>query len=279
MLSFEKRSPYGEWRIVIQTSMRRNRLFLTLLALLALAPMAWAQVIEINDATALNNAITPGAQIRLTDNITLSSYLNIPNNYTVTINLNGHTLSRSLTSATSDGCVIVVAQTGNLTLKGGIVNKGTLTLTNGTIDNCKGDDGGGINNASGATLDITSGTISNCLSNQGGGGIVNKGTATVSGCAMSTNTATTRGGAIWNNSNLTVSGCTFSDNNATNNDGGAMHLESGAATLTDVTITNNTSKDAGGIYVKSDAMLNLGGATGSTSSAVTPPRHMVAVAS
>ena len=262
---------------------------LILFALLAFGPMTWAQT--VSNANELNSAITNGANITLANDITLSARLSIPGNTTVTINLDGHTLSRSLTSATSNGCVIIVASSGNLTLEGGtisggwnstnagggIMNNGTLTLTNVTINNCKGNDGGGINNASGATLNITGGSISNCRSTQGGGAIVNKGTATISGCTMSSNTATTRGGAIWSNRGLTVSGCTINSNQALaegeGGDGGAFHLESGTATLTDVTITNNTSKDAGGIYVKADATLNLGGTTGSTLSGNTSSEH------
>ena len=257
---------------------------------------AWAQTwTEVNTKEALNSAIANGAQIRLTSNITLSAHLTIPSNTTVTINLDGHTLSRSLTSATSEGCVIIVAQTGNLTLSngtisggwnstndgthttGGIVNKGTTTLTNVTIDNCKGNDGGAIMNVSGATLNITGGSITNCQSSQGGGAIVNKGSATIIDCTMSSNTATTRGGAIWSNSGLTVNGCTINSNQALaqgeGGDGGAFHLESGTATLTDVTLTNNTSKDAGGIYVKADATLYLGGNSGSTLSGNTSSEH------
>ena len=276
-----------------------KKISLFLLALLAFGPMAWAQEqdwTDVSNKDALNTAVqTNGAQIRLTSNITLSAHLTIPSNTTVTINLDGHTLSRSLTSATSEGCVIIVAQTGNLTLSngtisggwnstndgthtaGGIVNKGTTTLTNVTIDNCKGNDGGAIMNVSGATLNITGGSITNCQSSQGGGAIVNKGSATIIDCTMSSNTATTRGGAIWSNSGLTVNGCTINSNQALaqgeGGDGGAFHLESGTATLTDVTLTNNTSKDAGGIYVNEDAILYLGGNSGSTLSGNTSSEH------
>ena len=106
---------------------------------------------------------------------------------------------------------------------------------------------------------------------------MNKGSATIIDCTMSSNTATTRGGAIWSNSGLTVNGCTINSNQALaqgeGGDGGAFHLESGTATLTDVTLTNNTSKDAGGIYVKADATLYLGGTTGSTLSGNTSSQH------
>ena len=259
------------------------------------AQAAWAQTwTEVNTKEALNSAIANGAHIRLTGNITLSAHLTIPTSTAVTIDLNGHTLSRNLSSAIEMGCVIIVAPEGSLTISGGtisggwnsgyyndgihsaggIVNKGTTTLNNVTISGCKGNDGGGIMNAENATLNITGGSITNCQSTaHGGGAIVNYSTATVNNCTISGNTAYSRGGAIWNKSSLTVSGSTLTNNTATNNDGGAIHLEGGTTTLTDVTITNNTSKDAGGIYVHSDATLNLGGTTGSTLSGNTSSEH------
>ena len=264
-----------------------KKLSLFLLALLAFGPMVWAQDwIEVSDANGLNNAITNGTYILLTADITLSAHLTIPAEKTITINLGGHTLRRNLSSATEMGCVIIVAASGNLTLTGGtlsggwnsgyyndgihsaggIVNKGSTTLNNVTITNCKGIDGGAIMNVSGATLNITGGTISNCESNQGGGGIVNKGySATIIGCTFDNNTATTRGGAIWSDHSISTGGCTFTNNKALaqgqGGDGGAIHVESSTFTLVDDIITGNSSKDAGAIYVKSGARLDIYGNT------------------
>ena len=264
-----------------------KKLSLFLLALLAFGPMVWAQDwIEVSDANGLNNAITNGTYIRLTADITLSAHLTIPAEKTITINLGGHTLRRNLSSTTEMGCVIIVAASGNLTLTGGtlsggwnsgynndgihsaggIVNKGSTTLNNVTITNCKGIDGGAIMNANDATLNITDGTISNCESNQGGGGIVNKGySATIIGCTFDNNTATTRGGAIWSDHSISTGGCTFTNNKALaqgqGGDGGAIHVESSTFKLVDDIITGNSSKDAGAIYVKSGAILNIYGNT------------------
>ena len=262
-----------------------------LLAMMAGAAQgAWAQT-DVSTASELTEAIANGANIRLTRDITLTAYLQIGNgsSQTVTIDLNGYTLSRNLSAANNNGHVIEVFANGTLTLKGGtltggwanngggICNYGTLTLNNVIIDKCKATDAGGIKNYEGATLTITGGTISNCRSDAGGGGVVNYGTANISGCTFSGNIATTRGGAIWSNNALTVSGCTFNSNRAlaiggseqNEGDGGALHINGGTATLTGVTITNNTSKDAGGIYVATGATLNLGGTStisGNTSS-------------
>ena len=249
------------------------------LALIAFAQTAWAQTwIEVSNASQLNSAIANNTNIRLTDDITLSAYLKIGQNSTqvVTIDLNNHTLQRmGLNSPDANGYVIEVFGSGTLTLKngtltggyanngGGICNYGTVTLSNVTITGCKAENGGGIMNYGNATLTIINGAINACYSVAGGGAIVNHGTANISGCTMSGNTATTRGGAIWNDGSLTVDNCSFTSNEALaageGGDGGAIHLNANTANLTNVMITNNTSKDAGGIYVASGATLNLGG--------------------
>ena len=93
-------------------------------------------------------------------------WLVIPEGMT-TIDLNGHTISRDLKTATSQGAVIFVPSGSELTLidsvgggkvtggnssepGGGILNEGTLTLGNSgqgpTISGNKGTDGGGIMN-------------------------------------------------------------------------------------------------------------------------------------
>lgn len=256
---------------------------------------AWAQTTwtAVGDESALNSAIDDGAHIRLTDDITLSSHISIFGGYTVTIDLDGHTLSRGLTVADYNGDVIEVYGTGSLTMMNGtltggynnrtneytpgcIYNKGTVTLTDVTITGCKGDDGGAIRNQEGAVLTITGGAITGCESlNHGGGAIVNYGTANISNCSLNGNTASTRGGAIWSNSTLTMSGCTIDGNEALDSggSGGGLHIEGDTVTLTDVTITNNTSKDAGGIYIKAGATLKLGGTTGSTISGNTSSEH------
>ncbi|MBQ9397815.1 MAG: hypothetical protein IJU08_04900 [Bacteroidales bacterium] len=176
----------------------------------------------------LNTANKDGAYIIFANDIARESEaLSISGN--ITIDLAGHSLSRELGSTVTKGCVIIVSNTGDLTLTGGTVTGGRIT--------------------------------------EGGGGMINYGTATVRNCTFSDNTAITRGGAIWSSGSLTVDNSSFTGNEAlaeggedhNEGDGGALHFESGTATLTDVTITNNTSKDAGGIYVKSGATLNLGG--------------------
>ena len=73
----------------------------------------WAQSVSTKEE--LIGAIANGTNIQLTADIQLDSYLDI-NDKTVTIDLNGHKLSRSLTGHNSAGHVIWAHGGSNLTL-------------------------------------------------------------------------------------------------------------------------------------------------------------------
>lgn len=89
---------------------------------------AWAQT-EVSTKDELNSAITDGAYIRLTADIELSEKLTINSGQTVTIDLNYHKLSRSLTANETYGMVIYV-------------NGGNLTITDETETNIGSIEGG-----------------------------------------------------------------------------------------------------------------------------------------
>jgi hypothetical protein len=139
----------------------------------------------------------------------------------------------------------------------------TLKMSGGTLSQCEGGDCGGIYNAEGGTLIITGGTINDCLSGAGGGGIVNYGTATLSGLDLNGNTATTRGGNLWSEGTLTMNDCIIQGGRAMNKNesqGGGIYLKEGCqATLSKVKIKTNESTDAGGIFVSNRATLILDG--------------------
>jgi VCBS repeat-containing protein len=103
---------------------------------------------------------------------------------------------------------------------GGILNQGTLTLSNSTVsgnlsrletipDCCSY--GGGIYN--GGTLIISNSTVSGNSADNGGGGISNNGTLTISNSTLSGNSGG-EGGAIANYKTLTVSNSTVSGNSS-----------------------------------------------------------------
>ena len=84
-------------------------------------------------------------------------------------------------------------ENGYDTFGGGILNDGTLTLTDSTVSgNGNGNDaGGGIYN-NGGTMTIADSTIANNTASYGGG-IVNRGTMTVIASTISGNTCTSSG--------------------------------------------------------------------------------------
>ena len=250
-----------------------KKLTLILIALIAFAQTAWAQTwTEVGDKDALNTAVqTDGAHIKLTANIELENYLGIGDGDsftpTITLDLNGHTLSRNLTSADGDGHVIWVrtgstlyvqdnSSSGNGQLTGGwanngggICNYGTLYFQGGTITGCQTDyTGGAIRNNGTAT--ISGGVITNCSAPYGGA-LYNIGTLTISGGTISNSSSTTGGGGgIVNIGTVEISGGTFSGNTA-NTDGGAIWNGNsgdvhGTLTITGGSITGNTATGCGG---------------------------------
>ena len=142
---------------------------------------------------------------------------------------------------------------------GGIANEvgGTLTVSNSNISgNASGDTitigrGGGINN--GGTLTVMSSTISGNTSGVttrpgNGGGIYNSGTVTLSESTVSGNTvpgSTGDGGGIGNAGTLTVISSTISGNKV-GNTGGGIYNVSGKVTLTSSTVSGNTASGNGG---------------------------------
>ena len=167
-------------------------------------PSGWTVVNSVNNWTDLKSAMSVNNNIVLVGNCTdpdpsSTSYLEVNEGSTVNLDLNGYTIDHGLTSATGDGCVIVVnngaaltitdnstGKTGKITggnnddigtesyMGGGIFNKGSLTINGGSIEyNTDAQFGGGIYNE--GTLTINGGTITNNYADIGGGGIYHRG--------------------------------------------------------------------------------------------------------
>lgn len=123
-----------------------------------------------------NNVITLDKDYRYGE--TDAGGLNVPGSKTVTLNLNGHTIDRHLSSDITDGYVIKVD--GTLTISG------TGTITGGRNI---GDGGGILNNG---TLNIEGGTITGNRATGNGGGIYHSGTTlTLSGAPVITGNTNT----------------------------------------------------------------------------------------
>jgi CSLREA domain-containing protein len=140
---------------------------------------------------------------------------------------------------------------GNINSGGGILNGGTLTVTNSTLSGNFAEFGGGISNS--GTLTVTNSTLSgNSATNGHGGGILNGSTLTVTNSTLSDNSATLSGGGFFNYGTLTLTNSTLYHNSA--EFGGGIH-NSNTLTVTNSTLSTNTSSAIGG------GILNLGKTT------------------
>ena len=244
--------------------------YLIIALLCAVAQGAWAADYNVGTADELRSAIESEAtNITLTDNITVDKHLTISRE--ITINLGGFTLSGNSTASTSSesfSCIFVVSDAGNLTLSNGtladadnsatpktdlsggaIVNKGTATLTNVNISNCKGSYGGAICNY--GTVTFEGGTITGCTGSSYGGAVyvVSDGTFTMTGGVI-TDCTGDDGGAIYiqEGGTVTMSGGSIKNCTSVNHSGGAINNH-GTCTVCGGTITGNRAKNyGGGVY-------------------------------
>jgi hypothetical protein len=93
----------------------------------------------------------------------------------------------------------------------GILNEGTLTLTNSTVSgNNAALAGGGVWNSEGAEFKMTNSTVSENTSGSAGGGIYNEATMTMTNSTVSGNAG--RVGGIWNGGTLSMTNSTLSGN-------------------------------------------------------------------
>jgi len=129
-------------------------------------------------------------------------------------------------------------------LGGGILNEGTLTLTNVAVsgNNNAGipnliDEGGGIYNASDGTLTVVASTISGNTSDTGGGVENIDGTATIVNSTIAENTAVNAGG-VGNSGSLTLVNSTVARNVGTTATGGVGDFR-GQTILMNTIVANN----------------------------------------
>lgn len=257
---------------------------LFIVVLLVFGQMAWAQG-TVDTESALRTAVQSNQTVTLGTDITLSNgRLNIDGT-TVTLNLNGHKLTRPMTAADAGGQVIAIMNSGKLTITdsgtggqitGGWAHQGggiyvyegcELTINGGTITGNRADQiagggygyGGGVENH--GTLTISGGTITSNTAGQFGGGIHNEGTLTITGGSIADNTAGTYGGAIYNNSTVNISSfsssITISGNSAQT--GGGIYMTADGATLKmrdKPVVQDNTSDD---VYLSSYQLITIVG--------------------
>ena len=274
--------------------MKRKFLFLTMLLTLCAVGTMKAQnsITTVTTEAELRTAVqTNGANIQFANPISTTSLLEIKDSKTITIDLKGFTLDRGCTSRGSQVIVVRTGSTLNLsngTLTGGwggnggaldietnttvnltdviisgnkaddrgggISNKGTLTMTGGSITNNTSNDGadpkggGGLFNYNGASATLTNVTITgNEVKVTGGGGLCNYGTMTLDGCTITGNSCQMNGGGIWTAANAT------------------LNIQ-GAMTVTDNTTANSMTNN---LFLKTNAVITVTGALTDSSIGIT----------
>ena len=247
----------------------------------------------------LNKQLAAGGTVTLQKDFTAAEtdgYLLVPENVTVTLDLNGFTLDRNLTEAVADGYVIKVNGTlilndssasGTGVITGGNCSSycggvyvdcaGTFTMSGGSITNNTAESyGGGVfltnSSSSKGSFTMTGGSITNNTAESYGGGVYvlgdssSKGSFTMTGGSITNNTAN-YGGGLGSYGITDIKGGTISENTA-NNTGGGVYVGSGASfTMSGGTITNNTANNTGGgVYNYGTFELTGGTISGNTAS-------------
>ena len=145
-------------------------------------------------------------KVRLTENIVMTGAVTVNNGNSLTIDLNGHTLTAAANSQAfriqngaltieDSGSTGVIQGSGTVTGNGGAIwmsssdSNNALTLTGGTIRGFTATDGGGVY-VSGGSFKMTDGTISTCNATNAGGGVyVSSGSFEMSGGSIENCTA------------------------------------------------------------------------------------------
>jgi hypothetical protein len=221
----------------------------------------------IIDANATAGADTINFQAGVTGTITLGSSLPA---ITESVMISGPgagvvTVSGASTFQVFNIGVGVTASISGLTISngfsndgGGILNNGTLTLTdtvlsaNSAPGTANGLGGGILNNG---TLTINKSTLSGNSARLGGGIANNVGTLTITDSTLSTNsvngTGASGGGVLNLGGTLRITNCTLSGNSAAGNSagagGGIANAPPGTANISFTTLSGNSADFGGGI--------------------------------
>ena len=180
----------------------------------------YAQWTLITNWSHVNTALkTDGTLVTLPGDITAGdgdSYLLVPSGVTATLDLNGHTINRNLTSSGGTGGSAIRVE-GSLTIND---SQGGGCITGGY-----GFDGGGVYVSRNASFTMNGGTISgNTAVGNGGGGVM-----------------------VYSDATCTLNGVTIRSNESLTNHGGGVYVQSSSScTMTSVTITGNTASRYGG---------------------------------
>jgi hypothetical protein len=204
-------------------------------------------IFDASSGDTINFALPPNVQaIQLNSELLINKNLTIngPGADKLTV---GSSCSDSryfhIAPATVTATIFGLKMSTNCTPSGGVLNAGTLTISNSAIvgNSTQGNNGGGIANS--GVLTITNSTISGNStfnSNQSsGGGIANTGTLTITNSTISGNSTSLNGGGISNTGGgtLTISNSTISGNRSNGTGcGGGIFTDGSSSTTARSTI-------------------------------------------
>ena len=196
----------------------------------------YLEVSSLDQLTYINNE----CKVRLTKDIVMTKAVTVNNGNSLTIDLNGHTLTAAANSQAfriQGGALTIEDSIGTGVIQG----SGTVTGNGGAIWMSSSDS----NNA----LTLTGGTIRGFTATDGGGVYVDGGSFEMSGGTISACNATNAGGGVYVSSgSFKMSGGTISACNATNA-GGGVHVSSGSFDMSDGSIENCTAHEGAGVKV------------------------------
>lgn len=234
----------------------------------------YLKVSSLDQLTYTNNE----CKVRLTENIVMTGAVTVDNGNSLTIDLNGHTLTAAANSQAfriQGGALTiedsigtgVIQGSGTVTGNGGAIwmngsdSNNALTLTGGTIRGFTATDGGGVY-VDGGSFEMSGGTISACnAANAGGGVYVSSGSFKMSGGSIEDCTAHEGAGVkVYASNGKTASfSMTGGEIQNCNTDGVSIYaIGSGTS---EFTMTGGTIEDNGGdgVWVDNGSAVMSGG--------------------
>lgn len=179
--------------------------------------------------------------------------LSVPSNHSVTIDLNGHKISRDkgVNNMTDDGSVIRLFDKATLTINDTSENQ------KGAIERGSSNYGGGIYAPSNNTVTMNGGKIHLCNGYYGGGVYLDSSSKFImNGGRIEHNTGYYGGGVYAEDDAVfETHGGAVSENRATA-DGGGIYLWSAQASLDNCSVSDNRAKNGGAIYSSYNSFKN-----------------------
>lgn len=195
----------------------------------------YLEVSSLDQLTYINNE----CKVRLTKDIVMTKAVTVNNGNSLTIDLNGHTLTAAANSQAfriQGGALTIEDSIGTGVIQG----SGTVNGYGGAIWMSSGDS----NNA----LTLAGGTIRGFNAGYGAGVYMGNGTFQMTGGAIQSCSATDGGGVYVDGGSFEMSGGTISACNATNA-GGGVYVSSGSFKMSGGSIEDCTAHEGAGVKV------------------------------